>query len=393
MSLCLQRKSRIAFRFFKMGNEESNTKQKSFSTSILTADDVEPLDVSDVSDESEYSDFFEDDSMYNLAGYEFVKKLGSGASGTVIEMSKDGTNYAVKVCSLKNTQLNFLSSTSHDPKEEAVVMKRLNNPNIVKVIDFIEDVDNSLIYIVMELMTGGSIGKCKTLQEKRRAFSQVLTALQYLHNQRLAHRDIKVENVMLDSDGNAKLCDFGVSVYVPIDQKMIKTKFIGTPAYCAPEIFDSETYDPFKADIWAFGVTLFILSFHMLPFVASNITKLREAIVNQQPQFPDGVDPQLVDLISKMLIKNPEDRITIEQIWLHPWASDLRPPFAGIMFQCANNFIQFSEANTKDVITRINRGQLGMVRKKKEKQSKKHKLIHGFFKISKKRRKSKAKTD
>ncbi|OHT11108.1 Serine/threonine-protein kinase GRIK2 [Tritrichomonas foetus] len=376
-----------------MGNEESkikNSTNKVPKLAVLTEDDVLPLDLTEDSefteDDDEYSEDFEDTSMYNIAGYEFVRKLGSGASGVVIQMKKDGVDYAVKVCNCKKAHLNFLNPSSHDPKEEAVIMKRLNNPNVVKVYDFIEDIDNNLIYIVMELMAGGSIENCTSIEQKRKAFGQVLTALQYLHNQRLAHRDIKVENVMLSGEGDAKLCDFGISVYVPTDAELIDTEMKGTPAYCAPELFCTEKYDPFKADIWAFGVTLYILSFHDLPFKAANVYKMQQAIAEDEVTFPDGADPQLADLISQMLIKDPSKRITIDGIWSHPWANGLRPPFAGMFLAFSQVCIQVSEMNTKDIITRVKRGAVEMVKKKKERRSKLHKILHGSISNLKERR-------
>lgn len=366
-----------------MGNEASQNDSKHSnepSSQYITADDVAPLDIDDADtnflDDSEYSESFEDNSMYNIEGYTFVQKLGRGASGVVILMEKESKQYAVKVCQITKTHLNFLNPSSHDPKAEAVIMKRLNQPNVVKVFDFIEDVDNNLLYIVMEYMPGGTVETCKTYEEKREVFKEILTGLQYLHNQRLAHRDIKVENVMLTEEKVAKLCDFGISVYVPIGGNLIQTEMKGTPAYCPPEMFTSQQYDPFKADIWAFGVTLYILSFHDLPFKGVDLVSMEKSIENDEPSFPSNADPALVDLIKCMLKKNPDERITIEGIWAHQWSNGLRPLFSGLFMQCANVIHQVSELNTEGVITRVKRGEKAVVKKKKEKKSRRHKLLH-----------------
>lgn len=364
-----------------MGNEESKARKeksnKSSSTEI-NEDDIPVLDMDDSDSENseDYEECFKDSDMYNIEGYTYIKKLGSGASGVVLLMKKDNQQYAVKVCNIQKAHLNFLKPSSHDPKEEAVIMKRLNNPNVVKVYDFIEDIDNNLIYIVMEYLPGGTIDSCQTLEANRRAFKEVLSGLQYLHNQRLAHRDIKVENIMLDKEGVSKLCDFGISVYVPLGSSTIATEMKGTPAYCPPEIFQTREYDPFKADIWAFGVTLYILAFHDLPFKADDLFAMQNAIMQDEVEFPKGVDPDLKDLISKMLTKNPEDRITIEGIWAHKWANGLRPAFSGLFMACNNVFMQVSNANTEGIIKKVKRGKNEKVKKRKHQSNK---LVHGKF--------------
>ncbi|KAK8860854.1 hypothetical protein M9Y10_012546 [Tritrichomonas musculus] len=376
-----------------MGNEESKQRRSSNagSSNNFNEEDIPVLDLDESvgdanvdEDSDDYDELFKDTEMYNIEGYKYVKKLGSGASGVVLLMNKGDQEYAVKVCNIQKANLNFLKPSSHDPKEEAVIMKRLNNANIVKVYDFIEDIDNNLIYIVMEYLPGGTIESCKTLEANRQAFKQVLSGLQYLHNQRLAHRDIKVENVMLDAEGNAKLCDFGISVYVPLGQNKILTEMKGTPAYCAPELFQNTEYDPFKADIWAFGITLYILAFHDLPFKAEDLFKMQNAIMKDEPKFPEGADPNLKDLISKMLEKDPDNRITIEGIWSHPWANGLRPAFSGLFMACSNVMLQVGNASTEGVIKKIRRGKNEKIKKKKSKKL--NLLIHGNIEKLKEKR-------
>jgi serine/threonine protein kinase len=111
---------------------------------------------------------------------------------------------------------------------------------------FLSGVDNKRLYIIMELSPGGTMGGITDPAHKRKVFGQLLTAVEYLHIHRLPHRDIKLENVMLDGLGRCRVCDFGISVVLPPGTDEIRSEMKSTPAYLAPEMLANPTYNPFK---------------------------------------------------------------------------------------------------------------------------------------------------
>jgi hypothetical protein len=208
----------------------------------------------------------------------------------------------------------------------------MNHPHVVKLFDFIEDVDNNRFFIVMEYLDGGTINQITDLGIKRKVFGQVITGVEFLHLHYLAHRDIKPDNLMLDSFGRVRLCDFGISVYVSSGQT-IPAEYKGTPAFMAPELFQAQEYNPFKADIWAMGVTLFVIIFGRQPFVGENLIALQRAITTTEPAFPPDADPLLVDLLQKLLDKNPETRMSLSDLWGHPWMDGVKPSWVQLMWR------------------------------------------------------------
>jgi serine/threonine protein kinase len=155
-------------------------------------------------------------------------------------------------------------------RREIKLMERLNHPHIAKLYEAIETDDQ--VILVMEYVSGGSThGFLKSKpnrrmdeEDARRIFKQVLSALQYCHSKCVCHRDIKLENVMLDSRGNVKIIDFGFSTCIPNDKK-IKI-FCGTPSYMAPEIVAKKEFCGPPADIWASGVLLYAFFCGCFPF-------------------------------------------------------------------------------------------------------------------------------
>jgi len=146
----------------------------------------------------------------------------------------------------------------------------MNHDNIVKLIEAFET--DSHVYLVMEDVSGGSlhsylkemINKQLEEEEARRIFKQIMIALKYCHSKCIAHRDIKLENILLDEDKNVKLIDFGFSTCIPNHKKI--RMFCGTPSYMAPQIVSKVEYAGPPADIWATGVLLYALLNGCFPF-------------------------------------------------------------------------------------------------------------------------------
>ena len=257
-----------------------------------------------------------------IFGYKKIKILGKGASSEVYEMEKMGKKFAAKFCYVSPITVNFLNLQNHQPKEEAVILRNFNFPFIIKIYDIIDV--NDTVLLIMELLTGGNIMSIDNYDKKMIAFAETLSAVEYIHSQRIAHRDIKPDNVLLDADGHVRLTDFGISEHVPPGKEIESHVTKGTPAYSAPEVFYNTPYNLFIADIWSLGVTLYQMMFNTLPFIGKTLVSLQKEVETKEPTFPETADKSLVDLIKRMLEKDQKSRISINDIWKHPWMNNMR---------------------------------------------------------------------
>lgn len=274
-------------------------------------------------DMSVFENLFDEENALPLQneGYKIIRVLGRGASAQVYEMEKEGIRYAVKVCIISDLTVNFLNPETHQPKEEAAILRNFNHPYVIKIFDIIEN--KICVYIIMELLSGGNILSISDIKQKKIAFAQICAALEYIHSLNFAHRDIKCENTLMDENNVIKLCDFGISEYIGNPKELTPHKMKGTPAYCAPEVFSSDPYDLKVADIWSLGVLLYVLFFGKIPFTGKNIFELEKTIKSVEPEYPESADPDLVDLLKGILTKNAKHRYTIQQIWNSEWMKGL----------------------------------------------------------------------
>ena len=154
-------------------------------------------------------------------------------------------------------------------------------------------------------------------KEARRLFQQIIFGLEYLHINGVSHRDLKPENILLDQDKNVKICDFGLS------NKMKDGNFLysscGSPNYAAPELINGKSYNGALIDIWSSGVILYTILTGQLPFNEKQANKLYQKIRECKYTIPKTVPDAAKDLITRMLQKNPLDRITIDEIKQHKW--------------------------------------------------------------------------
>lgn len=236
--------------------------------------------------------------------------IGSGAYSTVIKVKKGDSIFALKVIEHK-TALHHLVACN-----ECCVLSQLDHPNIVKYIEHFELGDQTAL--VMEYISGkalydlleqeGRMSKEKVVPILR----QIVIALQHLHSKGIMHHDLKPENIMI-SDGVVKLIDFSFSTKEPMDEDQF-----GTIDYIAPEVIKYEKYTV-KIDIWSLGVVLYELLTLQLPFYHKSRNKTKKNICNAKIKFPSSLDEEAKDLLSQMLERNPEKRISLEGILEHPW--------------------------------------------------------------------------
>eukprot|EP01061_Rhynchopus_euleeides_P014278 TRINITY_DN2476_c0_g1_i1.p1 TRINITY_DN2476_c0_g1~~TRINITY_DN2476_c0_g1_i1.p1 ORF type:complete len:302 (+),score=126.43 TRINITY_DN2476_c0_g1_i1:354-1259(+) len=255
--------------------------------------------------------------------------LGKGSFGEVKRGYEIETGKKVAVKIMKKEMLCRNSKTAKQLYREISIMKSLSHPNVVNLFDTLQTSNN--IYMVMELVEGGElfqkiVDTRKGLEESvaRRYFQDLILGVRYVHQQGVAHRDLKPENILLSEDG-LKISDFGLSNIQlttesgqVVDSMQLQT-VCGTPNYVAPEVLEKEGYNGFVADVWSCGVILYVMLAGYLPFVDSHIPTLLAKIMKGEYDMCRDFNAGAKDLISKMLVRAPDARLSIDGIILHKW--------------------------------------------------------------------------
>ncbi|XP_064207626.1 serine/threonine-protein kinase MARK2-like isoform X36 [Anguilla rostrata] len=253
------------------------------------------------------------DEQPHIGNYRLLKTIGKGnfAKVKLARHVLTGKEVAVKI--IDKTQLN--SSSLQKLFREVRIMKLLNHPNIVKLFEVIET--EKTLYLVMEYASGGEVfdylvahGRMKE-KEARAKFRQIVSAVQYCHQKCIVHRDLKAENLLLDSEMNIKIADFGFSNEFTLGNKL--DTFCGSPPYAAPELFQGKKYDGPEVDVWSLGVILYTLVSGSLPFDGQNLKELRERVLRGKYRIPFYMSTDCENLLKKFLILNPTKRGSLEQ--------------------------------------------------------------------------------
>ncbi|KAL1835894.1 hypothetical protein VTJ49DRAFT_5906 [Mycothermus thermophilus] len=215
-------------------------------------------------------------------------------------------------------------------RKEVAIMKKLKHPNLVELIEVLDDPEDDTLYMVMEMCKKGvvmKVGLGQTAEpcpeeQCRVWFRDLILGIEYLHSQGILHRDIKPDNLLLTDDDVLKIVDFGVSEMFEKSGDMRTSKTAGSPAFLPPELCVAGHGDVSgkAADIWSMGVSLYCLRYGRVPF-EGNILEVYEAVKTQEPKLPDDENPDFVDLIRKVLEKDPDKRITMEDLREHPWVT------------------------------------------------------------------------
>ncbi|PZC82868.1 hypothetical protein B5X24_HaOG209311 [Helicoverpa armigera] len=215
----------------------------------------------------------------HIGKYKLLKTIGKGnfAKVKLAKHVPTGKEVAIKI--IDKTQLN--PGSLQKLFREVRIMKMLDHPNIVKLFQVIET--EKTLYLVMEYASGGEVfdylvlhGRMKE-KEARAKFRQIVSAVQYCHQKRIIHRDLKAENLLLDGEMNIKIADFGFSNEFTPGAKL--DTFCGSPPYAAPELFQGKKYDGPEVDVWSLGVILYTLVSGSLPFDGSTLRELRERVL------------------------------------------------------------------------------------------------------------------
>ncbi|XAR49758.1 Non-specific serine/threonine protein kinase [Bertholletia excelsa] len=258
-----------------------------------------------------------------LGKYEIGRTLGEGNFGKVkLARNVDsGQPFAVKI--LEKSRIRDLN-IADQIKREISTLKILKHPNVVRLHEVLAS--KTKIYMILEYVTGGELfdkiaskGKLSEPQG-RKLFQQLIDGVSYCHNKGVYHRDLKLENVLVDAKGNIKITDFGLSALPQHfrDDGLLHTT-CGSPNYVAPEILANRGYDGATSDTWSCGVILYVILTGYLPFDDRNLAVLYQKIFKGDAQIPKWLSPGARNLIKRILDPNPVTRITMAEIKADEW--------------------------------------------------------------------------
>ncbi|WEJ94911.1 serine/threonine-protein kinase gin4 [Yamadazyma tenuis] len=255
------------------------------------------------------------------------RTLGRGATGRVLLATHktNGQKAAVKVVSKselddEDTQKPSQGGLPYGIEREIIIMKLLTHPNVLRLYDVWETSKN--LYLVLEYVEGGELFDLLVERgplpesEAVKYFRQIVLGTAYCHALGICHRDLKPENLLLDSNLNVKLADFGMAA-LESNGKLLETS-CGSPHYAAPEIVSGLKYHGSASDVWSGGVILFALLTGRLPFDDENIRDLLLKVQAGSFEMPTDISWEAQDLIGKMLTANPDKRIATNDILKHP---------------------------------------------------------------------------
>ena len=281
---------------------------------------------------SEYiKNYYKENKTYpetNLNFYKYGRLIGQGAFGKVNLGLNVLTGRVVAIKSFNKSNLKSNSENLNKILYETNLMKRLNHPNITKILELFED--EEYILIIMEYINGGNllsfVKKHRKVSEKtsKLLFKQIILGIKYIQEQNIVHRDIKLENILIGLNNNIKICDFGIGRVLSSPDELLFDQ-CGTPMYIAPEILLSSKkkgYKGFPVDIWSSGIVLYILLSGTLPFSFKNTSfffeqsdetlidedknnsvELQYNIINKDPKEIENISDEAKDLLKKNIKK------------------------------------------------------------------------------------------
>ncbi|CDH49169.1 camk camkl kin1 protein kinase [Lichtheimia corymbifera JMRC:FSU:9682] len=265
-----------------------------------------------------------------IGNYTLVSTLGSGSMGKVKLAMHNITQEKLAVKIVPRTFANEKSSSSAKDKDEnreirtireASIMLLLYHPYIVSLKEMV--VLDPYYYLFMEYVGGGQLldyiishGRLKE-KHARRFARQIVSALDYCHRNSIVHRDLKIENILISQSGHVKIIDFGLSnLFSPRDHL---STFCGSLYFAAPELLNAKAYTGPEVDVWSFGIVLYVLVCGKVPFDDQSMPALHAKIKRGHVEYPSHLSSECKNLLSRMLVTNPNHRGTISEISVHPW--------------------------------------------------------------------------
>lgn len=268
---------------------------------------------------------------FSLPNYRMGKTLGIGSFGKVKVAEHILTGHKVAIKILNRRKIKAMDM-DEKVRREIKILRLFMHPHIIRLYEVVETPSD--IFVVMEYVKSGELfdyivekGRLGE-KEARRFFQQIVSGVEYAHRNMVVHRDLKPENLLLDSNLNVKIADFGLS-NVMRDGHFLKTS-CGSPNYAAPEVISGRLYAGPEVDVWSCGVILYALLCGSLPFDDENIPNLFKKIKGAVYTLPSHLSAGARDLIPRMLLVDPLKRITITEIKQHPWFAVHLPRYLAV---------------------------------------------------------------
>lgn len=250
--------------------------------------------------------------------FEIGKPLGKGKFGRVYLAKDKVTGF---VCALKVLHKKELQAAKVEKqlRREIEIQSNLRHPNILRLFGHFHD--SSRVFLILEFAGQGELYKILRKAGKfdeataARYIAQMASALGYLHKKHVIHRDIKPENILVGIQGEIKLSDFGWSVHAPTNRR---ATMCGTLDYLPPEMLDGTAAYNEKVDLWSLGVLMYEFLVGSAPFEDEPV-KTQKRIVKGDMTVPPWISREGEDLIMRLLQTNPDRRIPLAEVEIHPW--------------------------------------------------------------------------
>ena len=270
-------------------------------------------------EKEEFSTKAQKGKQWSLKDFEIGKPLGRGKFGAVYLAREKASKYIVAIKVLHKSQL-VKAGVEHQLRREIEIQSHLRNRNILRMYGYFYDAKR--IYLILEYSPGGELYKRLTQKGRfsertsARYISDLATALDYCHEKHVIHRDIKPENLLVGAQGEIKIADFGWSVHAPTSRR---NTLCGTLDYLPPEMVEGREHDE-KVDIWSLGILLYEFLVGNPPFESEGHSATYRRISRVDLRFPPRMVPEdAQDLIRKLLVKDPKERMPLKDIPKHPW--------------------------------------------------------------------------
>ncbi|KAN0032014.1 hypothetical protein ACTFIV_005887 [Dictyostelium citrinum] len=250
--------------------------------------------------------------------FDIGKLLGMGRFGHVYLAREKKSQFIVALKVLFKNQLQT-HNIEHQLRREIEIQSHLRHPNILRLFGYFYD--DKRVFLIIEFAKGG---ECFKELQKVGAFNeqtaatytlQIADALRYCHSKHVIHRDIKPENLLIGVGGEIKIADFGWSVHAPNSKR---STFCGTLEYLPPEVIEKKGYDQ-TADVWSLGILIFEFLVGRSPFTSDEEKNIFHNIQENDVYYPSSISPEAKDLISRLLVSDPHQRITLKEVINHPW--------------------------------------------------------------------------
>ena len=279
------------------------------------------------------TDSFERSIIYlknEISQYQIKGKIGEGMFGKVKLGVHILTKEKVAIKIFDKGKIKNEKEVEYIEREISI-LKKLNHYNIIKLYNIIQT--ENFIFLIQEYVPNGELlhflenSENMNLSEIQicKIYQQIISGIEYLHEIGVAHRDLKLENILLNFKKDIKIIDFGLSNKYDKDIEELLTSSCGSPCYAAPEMIKGIQYHGIDTDIWSSGIILYLMLCKSFPFNDKNNSKLYQKILSGKFNLPNYLSNEAKDLISKILKVNPAERIKINEIKKHPWFNLYNP--------------------------------------------------------------------